>query len=377
MQGPSGHVYSISGDIMHKLCGWPGYSSIAKIMFGKEITPHCFWMGGKEGIFPNQVWMHLRDFQGENTTLLSYHQDPRRLCQSEPRLHKFIGPENYFTTLVFHPPLTYPDNDDGTYQGDPATALDDDRLFDHKHWRVRVNCPSGRKTCEPATADVTLQEHVFNQTRIETEDPPWPVGSFKWPLNQVAMVNQTNTTGTCSEKTRQAREKRSADISTFLTQFAGQWTHTNSIDGPSAVSACQEDHFIGPDLANSLERKYCKTATRELLPYCETEKDVDCFDIFNEVVRTNPAIVIRGYSENGLLINSIGRERLEIGSGSFDTESSGGIAVSSWGEDEEADAEGTASMDEFEATNLSRSLELTGSSTLATIATSAATALVG
>lgn len=57
------------------------------------------------------------------------------------------------------------------------------------------------------------------------------------------------------------------------------WSHSNSTEHRlSATIMCEMPNIVGPDYANSHERKYCRMSSRELIPFCDTEDQVNCFD---------------------------------------------------------------------------------------------------
>ena len=81
------------------------------------------------------MFSQLRSFEGSETnniTIDAYNENKDMICQAYPRLHRLVygsghnhGDDKSFTyRVIFDPPMTYPDNDNGTFRGELATLQD-------------------------------------------------------------------------------------------------------------------------------------------------------------------------------------------------------------------------------------------------------------
>jgi hypothetical protein len=339
-----GTEYHITGDTMAS-CGWDHYPSTGVVLVDEQpVASKCLWLGGKkpELSFPNKMQFHLPSFRPEYIGSVDrYIEDPRLLCNSEPRAFKYKGEGHDLLTLIFKYPLTWPDSDapNATAAGEPPTALDPDTLFNAKKWlwsETAVHYKYGNVYKKPEewwhmNYTVSGQELLFGQTRQSSPLPseylveynanadpalvrPWdhlPEGIFKpqgdtWSRGAPHSLLADAGAGDLGEEEEDIAadsavgkvQPRELSRQHKLAQFAAQWTHwTDPREEYSAVQNCQQDGVIGPDIANSHERKYCRLEDQKVFAYCETDQDNDCFNFEAGQVRPAGSVKLRSLSE--------------------------------------------------------------------------------
>lgn len=168
------------------------------------------------------------------------------VCRSEPRLHGLanVSRDIPVIPLIFWPEMTYPEPNevDAEPYNRLTTQQDPDRVLNYTNW-ARVG---GGWTPRPVEPD----DMLLQQTR-------------GW-------------------------KKRSIMPRNGRSRWHGQWSHTNSTEeGLSAEKLCADPSVVGPDVANSHERKFCHFTSRKVLPYCDTEDQMECYDIEAGVVRAS------------------------------------------------------------------------------------------
>jgi hypothetical protein len=187
---------------------------------------------------------------------------------------------------------------------EPPTMADPDSLFNASKWRWADT--KTHKHGRPwkheydlwdLQFNVSLQEPLFRQTRekspldakylVELDDNPDPKLLRPWDYMTEEQKDSKPWKRQASAQTRDLSRRDK------LGHFASRWTHTNSSNPRYfADHLCQQNNLVGPDIANSHERKYCRLSDQRVFPYCEEDADIECFDFEAGAVRVRRSRIL-------------------------------------------------------------------------------------
>ena len=211
----------ITGD-MPASCNYAhGYSNTR---VGRQ-KPMCMWLDGDYSVSGERPFMqglsfHIRDFEATEERAFFYSRIPKSLCDSEPRMHRHHKFTSKNKIRVFDPPLSY-----HTEEGD--LDVDYDKVLMEENWAYSDNVPHKRSLIERASEH--LNTITSSVSRIFTRAPT---------------------------------------ASSFQDRFAGRVILTNNT-AHSAVKACGDTNFFGPDFVSLQEQIFCDMKARQTYPVCQ------------------------------------------------------------------------------------------------------------